>query len=300
MKFTMARKKNIKPPLFTLLPIGGGFILFWVIPFILGVKISLQSNDLIGQPQFVGFDNYLLLLKDFRYFTALTNTFLYSLCCVFVIIPLSFILAYNIHHTSKKLKSIFILILTLPSLVPPGATAFLFVNLFAGQHGVLNNVVLSTFGLPSINWLKEPSFIKVALVIQATWRWLGLITLFLVVALQKIPLNYWKISKINNLSVLQTLSKMIFPSLKNAILFVLLFLWLDSIVLFEGAYHLLGSSGGPQDAGLLLVNYVYLVGFSYGKFGTATAMSLSIIPILLITGMVFIKLYQKKPSNFNS
>jgi ABC-type sugar transport system permease subunit len=64
--------------------------------------------------------------------------------------------------------------------------------------------------------------------------------------------------------------------------FAAAFLLLDTFVLFEGAYVLLGGSGGTRDAGLLMVSYAYFTAFTLGNFGTAAAMSFISLPLLLI------------------
>jgi ABC-type sugar transport system permease subunit len=72
------------------------------------------------------------------------------------------------------------------------------------------------------------------------------------------------------------------PQLRHVLAFTAVFLFLDAFVLFEGAYVLLGGSGGTLDAGLLLVAYAYLTAFTFGKFGSAAAMSFSIVPFLML------------------
>ena len=69
--------------------------------------------------------------------------------------------------------------------------------------------------------------------------------------------------------------------LSYVLAFTAVFLFLDACVLFEGAYILLGGSGGTLDAGLLLVSYTYLTAFTLGRFGSAAAMGFSMVPILM-------------------
>jgi ABC-type sugar transport system permease subunit len=70
--------------------------------------------------------------------------------------------------------------------------------------------------------------------------------------------------------------------LSHVLAFTSVFLFLDACVLFEGAYILLGGSGGTLDAGLLLVAYTYQTAFTLGRFGSAAAMGFSMVPLLMI------------------
>jgi ABC-type sugar transport system permease subunit len=68
---------------------------------------------------------------------------------------------------------------------------------------------------------------------------------------------------------------------RHVVLFAAIYLFIDAIALFSGAYVLLGGSGGTLNAGLLLVNYSYQK-FSFGQFGLATAAGLSVLPVMLL------------------
>ena len=77
--------------------------------------------------------------------------------------------------------------------------------------------------------------------------------------------------------------------LRHVMLFAAVYLVVDAFALFSGAYVLLGGSGGTGDAGLLLVNYTYQTAFTFGQFGTAAAMSLMLVPaMILVLGLCFL------------
>ena len=80
-------------PFFFLLPFLFFLLLFWVIPLIGGVQMSLHANG-VGQAKYIGFAHYKALANDERYFTALRNSFVYTLASVVVIVPLALWLAH--------------------------------------------------------------------------------------------------------------------------------------------------------------------------------------------------------------
>jgi ABC-type sugar transport system permease subunit len=283
-----------KVPWGLLVPFCGVFLLFWAVPLGQGFWLSLQSDTLFGESHFVGLSHYIRLLQDTRFFHALYNTAVYSLGVLATVLPLSLFLAQLLkkqtvsqyskrasHSTQKKSwKGAVTFCLLLPGLAPPTILAFVFLLIFIGEHGILNNILLKPWGLPMVDWLKNPAYIKIALILQALWRWTGFITLFLLSAMESVPKTYYEIARLEGSSSWNTFWKVTLPSIKHVLLFIGAFLILDSFILFEGAYVLLGNSGGSGDAGLLLVAYTYYTAFSTGQFSYAAAMSFMLLPIL--------------------
>ncbi len=256
-------------------------LVFWMIPLIGSFIQSIQSDGL-GATRWVGATNYTALFSDERYHHALRNTAVYAIGSITIILPLSLLLAHLLQRCSNAFRNTVTVGLLLPALTPPLILTFLFIQIFAGSHGILNNLLSIFGGETHIDWLKDPDHIMQSMIIQSTWRWTGFVTLFLLAALKSIPRMYLDAAKIEGSSSLNTLLNITLPFLKSILLFVALFLMLDAFVLFEGAYYLLGGSGGTSDAGLLLVAYTYHQGYGLFHFGTAAAISFTTAPFLLL------------------
>ncbi len=285
----MSAQPGLKPfPKAYLAPFLLGYLAFWLIPLVEGFGLSLQSDTRFKQSEFVGAQHYLNLLDDGRFFTALQNTGLYAFGTIAVILPLSLLLASLLRGALGRLRGIYAFLLLLPGLTPPSVLAFLFLMVFSGPRGYLN-AGLELFDLGPFGWFQDPVFIRLSLVLQAVWRWTGFATLFLAAGMDSIPRSLYETARSEGAGVWQRFVHVTLPLLRNVIIFVCAFLLLDAFVLFEGAYVLLGSSGGPGDAGLLLVSYAYFTAFTLGRFGSAAAMSFSLIPlVLLMLGVLFL------------
>lgn len=257
------------------------FVCFWLAPLIGGVRMSLYSDQLFGESSFVGLQHYRELLNDGRYFKAVRNTAVYTLASIGLILPLSLLLAHGLKSVHARLRPAFQFMMLLPGLTPPAVLALLFLLVFHGRQGLLNQWFVIPFGGKPINWLKDPDFILMALVLQCVWRWLGFITFFLVAAMESIPKMYYEALQVESTKAWHRFRWVTLPFLRHVLLFCLVYLIVDAFALFSGAYVLLGGSGGTADAGLLLVSYTYQSAFSFGKFGTAAAMSVMVAPWLL-------------------
>ena len=209
-----------------------------------------------------------------------------------IVLGFSMILALALRRTFTILRGPLIFCLMLPGLTPPAVLAFLYLLIFNGPHGMLNGLIAAPFGLPMIDWIRDPRIIKFSLMLLTLWRWSGFITLILLSGLEGIPKTYYDLAKAEGAKNWQLFIYVTIPLLSPVLAFSAIFLFLDAFVLFEGGYILLGGSGGSMDAGLLLVAYNYLTAFSLGKFGSAAAMGFSMVPLLLF--MVWILFWSRK------
>ncbi|MFT5125196.1 MAG: ABC-type sugar transport system permease subunit [Candidatus Omnitrophota bacterium] len=268
-----------------LLPFFICFVLFWAMPLIDGVRISLHSNEIAGPTHFVGMDNYRNVLGDSRYSTALKNTTVYALASIGVILPFSLWLAFVLKTAFRRLRPVLSFLLLLPAITPPIVLGTLFLLVFHGREGILNQLFVLPFGFKAINWLKDPDWILTGLILQSIWRWTGFVTFFLLCGLEGIPKSYAESSSLDGARPWQTFWRIQVPLLGPMILFVTAYLLIDAFAMFSGAYTILGNSGGTGDAGLMLVTYTYQTAFEpFNAFGRATASSLTLLPLI---GLVF-------------
>ncbi|MEO7424896.1 MAG: sugar ABC transporter permease, partial [Fibrobacteria bacterium] len=222
------------------------------------------------------------MLSDARFFHALRNTFAYAAMTIALVTAFSLALAHLLQRAYAASRGAVLFCLMLPALTPPAVLAFLYILVFNGPHGMLNGLIAAPFGLPNVDWIRDPRAIRFSLVMLTLWRWSGFTTLILLSGMQGIPKAYYDLARAEGAGFLQSFRHVTLPMLSHVLAFTAVFLFLDAFVLFEGAYILLGGSGGTMDAGLLLVAYTYQTAFTFGKFGTAAAMAFSMVPLLML------------------
>lgn len=240
----MPRRRRARPlPFFLLAPFFTALFIFWFIPLLQGFHLSLESDDLYGNTSFVGFLHYRALVHDDRFWHALRNTFIYCGLAVLLILPLALGLAHLLRRAYRRSRALIQFCLMLPGLTPPLVMALLYVLIFSGPFGLLNRTFLHPFGLPSVDWIRDPRFVKPSLALLAMWRWTGFITLIFLSGLEGIPAAYYDTARTEGASAGQLFRYVTWPLLRPVTAFVAAFLFLDAFTLFEGAYVLLGGSG---------------------------------------------------------
>ena len=311
--------------LWLLAPFFGLWIVFWLVPLILGIDLSLQSptylaphrvaiespvqesiqfslawnspQKIIGeqssQAKYIGLKNFSNVLEDAKFYKALRNTSIYVTGSILVIIPFAFSLSLCLFQLPRISRGLLVFCLMIPGLALPGVLSTLFYLFFHGRTGALNQYLVVPLGFDPVNWMMDPSFIMPSLIMQAVWRWTGMVTLFFLCGLEAIPRWQWEVAKVEGAGTWLTVRKILIPNLWHLALFAMVFLVVDGFASFSGAYNLLGGSGGILDSGLLLVTYVYQVAFPGGSgrfdFPGAAAMSLLVVPVTALILFVILQ-----------
>jgi ABC-type sugar transport system permease subunit len=311
--------------LWLLAPFFGLWVVFWLVPLILGIDLSLQSPTYLAphrvaidspvqestqfsldwnspqeikgehrsQAKYIGLKNFSNVLEDAKFYKALRNTSIYVTGSILVIIPFAFTLSLCLFQLPRISRGLLVFCLMIPGLALPGVLSTLFYLFFHGRTGALNQYFVVPLGFDPVNWMMDPSFIMPSLIMQAVWRWTGMVTLFFLCGLEAIPRWQWEVAKVEGAGTWLTVRKILIPNLWHLALFAMVFLVVDGFASFSGAYNLLGGSGGILDSGLLLVTYVYQVAFPGGSgrfdFPGAAAMSLLVVPVTALILFVILQ-----------
>jgi len=277
------------------LPWLGVWMLFWLWPLFEALSLSLHKNDPSGAGVFVGLSNYRYVWSDAIFLKALSNTSLYTLCNLMLILPLGFFLSAMLQSIPKRWQLLVSLILVLPILTPPSVLSWIFLMVFHGKQGLLNAWFITPLfhyqhgwlgpwigvkeGFEYINWLKDPHYIMPALVMQASWRWAGMVAFLFHCAWSSLPIEVIQAAKLDGAQGISLYLRVIAPLLRHIFAFCGAMLIIDGVAYFSGAYFLLGQSGGTGNAGLMLVTHLYNQGFRWGYLGDACAIAISLLPL---------------------
>ena len=138
------------------------YLLFMVIPVIAALVLSLTSWVGLGSPTWVGARNYVNLLQDTSFGTALGNSLVYVLVAVFIVVPAALLIAQALNARGLKGRDMFRLAFFVPMVLSPIVIALVFSLLLDTNYGLLNSVLRALFGIGDINWLGTPDLAKVA------------------------------------------------------------------------------------------------------------------------------------------
>lgn len=261
--------------------------LFYFYPMIQALIMSFQSGTGTNLT-FTGLDNYARLLKDPTFLTTVKNTVIYLIIQVPIMIILALFLSVLLNNKTLKFKGLFRTAIFLPCVTSLVAYSVIFKYLF-GQDGIINLMLmkLSLIAEP-IQWLTDPFWAKVTIIVAITWRWTGYNMIFYLSALQNIDHSIYEAAKIDGASSIQQFFKITIPMLKPIILFTSISSTIGTLQLFDEVMNI--TAGGPGNATMTISQYIYNLSFKYTPdFGYAATVSYAIVIMIVFFSIIQFK-----------
>lgn len=266
-----------------IMPFILGFLFWFLTPAFIAVWLTFTDWNLIRAPRYVGFENIFRLGGDNLFWQSLKVTSLYTLVSVPLGLVLALLLALVI-NTKVKGIAFFRTIYYLPSIVPAVASAVLWAWIFNTEFGLLN-AILRVFGVARIPWLQDPDFALWALIMMSLWGLGGAMIIYLA-GLQGIPDSFYEAAEIDGAGRMRQLWNITLPLLSPVIFFNLIMSIIGTFQVFTAGY--LMTDGGPQNATLFYVLYLYRNGFEYLDMGYSAALAwVLFLIILVLTLLIF-------------
>ena len=281
------RQRRIAPYLF-ISPFFVGYAIFFLLPVIQSLQLSFfRQVGLNKAPRFIGFDNYIrLVTKDALFIKSLTNTTYYALGSILVIVPLALLLAVILHSPKLKLREFFRFLYFTPNITAGVVVGIIFGLVFEEQYGLINNLLLAPAGIDNVRWLREPRWIMPSIIILGVWKWTGINAIYFMVCLQNIPPELKEAARVDGATRWQVFWHVTLPLLRPILAFVLTIAIIGSYNLFAEPAILVGSTGGPNNAGMTMTMYLYNRGFREVKMGYASAIGYSLAVIILVLSLI--------------
>ena len=260
-------------------------VLFWVVyPAGMAAWLAFQNWNLINPAKFIGLGNFSAMLKDPLFWQSLTVTWIFTIFSVPLSLISSFIMALLI-NTKVRGIALFRTIYYLPSIVPAVANAVLWAWILNTDFGLLN-AMLHYFGLPKIGWLQEPEFALPAMILMSLWA-VGQSMIIFLAGLQGIDEVYYEAAKIDGAGWWAQMRHITIPMMSSVIFFNLILGLIGSFQVFTAGYLI--TSGGPQNATLFYVLYLYRMGFQNLKMGYAASLSWVLFFIILFFTLIIFR-----------
>lgn len=269
-----------------------GFFIFTAGPMIYSLFMSLTDFSGIGSAKFVGMQNYVKMFTgDPLFWKSLWNTFVYTIFGVPLGLIVGYLLALLLNSKVKGL-GIWRTIFYLPSLVPAVASSLLWLLIFQPDFGIAN-AILEFAKLPTSNWLVSETMAKPTLIIMSLWGAGGGMIIYLA-GLQQVPTSMYEAAELDGAGPLRKFFTITIPMTSNVIFFNLIMGLIGSFQVFTQAYVVSSGTGGPNNATLFYVLYLYNNAFSYFKMGYASALAWILFIIILIVTVIQFKFLGKK------
>ncbi|WP_025680662.1 carbohydrate ABC transporter permease [Paenibacillus massiliensis] len=271
--------------------------LFSLLPILLALVISFTDMDLAGlvdyaNISFTGLNNYVNVLTDPAFHTAMLNTLFYVIVGVPLVVLLSLTVAILINMGESKLFQSFRVIYYIPSVTNVVAVAVIWSYLYNPSLGLFN-YVLGQVGMDPVGWLtSNPTLAKIALILLAVWRGIGLNMIIFLAAIKGIAKTYYEAAELDGANLWQQIWYITLPQLRFAIFFVSITTMIGWLQFFEEPFVM--TQGGPLDGTTSAALFIYQNGFQYSKFGYAAAGSFVLFFAIITITLIQFRLQNKE------
>lgn len=269
------------------------FIAPWLLHFgllialamLFSLRLSVGESDLFTGYKFTGINNFVTILTEDRFFwKALWNTAFYT----FTLVPLNVVIALGIALMMNQkffARGMWRTVYYLPAVVQGVAVAVLWGYVLNPRYGLLNQG-LALFGIDGPRWIYSEVWAMPSMVIMGLWGAGGAMLLYLA-GLQGIPTTLYEAADIDGANSWHRFRYVTIPMLTPTIFFNLLLSIIGSFQIFTQSYVLTG--GGPNNATLTMVLYLYRKAFEEFKFGYASALAWVLFLIILVFTILVVR-----------
>jgi len=257
-------------------------------PLVFSIVNSFRKYKLtqLDKVKFIGLDNYINILKDKVFLTALLRSILLTVIIIGIELLFGILIAIILSRSFKG-HGIIRSILVLPLAVIPVVVGLTWKFMFLPEIGVIN-YILGLMGITGPIWLADPIWSLVAVIIMDVWQWTPFMVIIILAGILSQPKEVYEAALVDGANTVSVTTKITIPLLKKVLGVVLLIRTADVFRTFDQIWML--TQGGPGTSTQTLAVITYQTAFNYSDLGKASAMSM----IMLIILVVFVILMLKK------
>ncbi|WP_022891750.1 carbohydrate ABC transporter permease [Agromyces subbeticus] len=260
-------------------PALAGLALFTVVPVVLSIVMGFFNWPTFGEKTFVGFDNYVkLFTQSPDFWPALRNTFVFALLYVPISVGLSLLLAISLSARIRG-RGMLRVLFFIPVVTPMVANVLVWKMMLQPQ-GLFNGLSQTWFGVELPNFLADPQWAMIMVVMMSVWQGLGYNMLIFSAALEQLPESVVEAARIDGARGFRMLWSVTLPMISPSLFFASIMTMITALQVFVQPQLLTG--GGPGNATQPLVQFIYNQGFKFQELGLAAAAAWILFAIIII------------------
>ena len=229
---------------------------FVLVPLFMALSRSFTNWQFYQETKFIGFDNFIMVLKNQLFHTSILNILGFVAIIVPVQMIASFLFAHVLRDMSPKIGAYAKTAIYVPTVIAGVVASVIFLFIFNYQGGILNWFIRQLGG-KRIGFLAEPDLATWAVSIASLWLGFGYNSLIMYAGLQNIPQNYYEAAEVDGANALTKLFKITLPSMRNIFILLLIGLMTGTLQMFDLPYLMMNGTGGPVNSTLTPMIYIY-------------------------------------------
>ena len=255
-----------------------------ILPMFSSFYYGLNKWNGIAAKEFIGLENFRVLFESTDYWRTFNNTIKLVVVTLIVQIPGGLIIAYMLHHKMRFYK-VFRTITFLPVVIAPVAIGLMFSLFYNSEVGIFNKALEAVgLGAWKRRWLSDPQVVIYSVIAPQAWQYIGMyITIFLA-ALEGVPGELMESAEIDGANSFQAFRHIMLPQISGFVVICVILCVTGAFKSFEHPWVM--TSGGPGVWSSYLGVYMYRTAFVDFDFGKASAISVTIVALSLLSTVV--------------
>jgi multiple sugar transport system permease protein len=293
---TRSKREGVLYPYLLIAPSMITLTVVSLIPFIFTVYLSFHAAKFGRVTDFIGFDNYVQLLGDGRFWKSIGI----ALVFVSIAVPIEFMLGLAgamVLNQNIRGRSILIPLLFMPAMMAPIVVGLLWKIMLAGSWGFISYNVLERFNLiGETSAFASPDFALYALIFVDIWQWTPFMMLVFFAGLQALPLGPYRAAAVDGANGLQIFFRITLPMMTPLLVVIGLLRLIDAFKVFDTVYILTG--GGPGTATETPSILADKMTFEFWNIGEASALAVVVWIAFFVFCNVFYQIAKKRLNAF--
>ena len=259
------------------------FTAFFLIPLVLSIWFSLTNYDGWKTMDFIGLKNYIDILQEKNFYSAVGRTILYTVCNLPFKIAVPLLLATLVTSKWMRGKTMVRTLVYIPVLLS-ALVAGITINWMFGQEYGLINFILQSVGITPLEWSLNPTLATVVISVASNWISAGYYMLLYIGGINNIPTELYEAAEVDGTTKVQSFFRITLPLLMPTTFIVLL---LSTVSLLKEYALVQGITlGGPGSSTTYIVQYIFDQGFNQYKYGYASAAGILVTFLFIIIALI--------------
>jgi cellobiose transport system permease protein len=266
------------------------FGIFGLLPILFTVYVSFFNWDLLGTQEWVGFNNYIELFQDSRFYQSLGNTISIFLLSSVPQLISALLLAIVLNSKSLKLRTFWRAVILFPFITSTVAVAVVFGAMFADNGGMMN-WALGFLGIGPVAWHADALAGQIVIAMMVNWRWTGYNTLIFLAALQSIPAELYEAAEMDGASKISQFFNITIPQIRPTIFFTVVTSTIGGLQIFAEPMQFGGGNygGGSDGQFSTMTLFLFDQAFAQLRLGYSSAIAIGLFLIIaIIAGINFL------------
>ncbi|MGN6426261.1 sugar ABC transporter permease [uncultured Leifsonia sp.] len=272
-----------------------GVFSWW--PIVRSVVMSFQHTNLVSAPTWVGWDNFVQVVNDPLFWTAVGNTAWFAFLALILGYPIPLVAAVLMSEV-KRAKGLYSALAYLPVVVPPVVAVLLWKFFYDARPTGVFNTILGWVGIPPQPWIQDATQAMPSLVVEATWAAAGGTIIIYLAAITGVAPELYDAAEVDGAGIWRKIWHVTLPQLRSVLLITLILQIIGTAQVFLEPF--LFTGGGPVDSTVTILLLIYRYAFQNslgGDYGAATALSLMLAAFLAVLSLVYFRLTKSWSQN---